>query len=311
MQAKVSNLLNGLTLVGVGIVLLDFFFTGRLDQYLHPQFRPFTPIAGVIFCVIGLVYAAAKPGTRCCVDGECVHQNATSPLRGVIAMLVLFAPLAVGVALSKDSYDQQAVLNRGFVQDITKLPVRAHTAGTESGADQVIPPEALGADKDAVASQPLPQDVPPVPAASVATSGGQSDQANPAVPGGGDGSAQYLPKAPDGNVALEVTDLLYAEQEESLRKIVDGKTIEVVGQYLPSADAKQFKLVRMFIVCCAADARPIALPVEASGQMNVSEMGWIRVTGKAAFTQNGDRTHVVMKADKVESIDPPAEAMLY
>jgi uncharacterized repeat protein (TIGR03943 family) len=309
MRAKVSNILNGLTLVGVGIVLLDFFFTGRLDQYLHPQFRPFTPIAGVIFCVIGLVYAAAKPGTRCCVDGECVHQNATSPFRSGMAVLVLFAPLAVGVALSKDSYDQQAVLNRGFVQDITKLPVHANTTGAQ--ADKAIPPEALGADNDGVASQPLPQDTPPVSANGADSSGGQSDPANPAAAGGPDGSAQFLPKAPDGNVALEVTDLLYAEQEESLRKIVEGKTIEVIGQYLPGAEAKQFKLFRMFIVCCAADARPVALPVEASGQMNVSEMGWIRVTGKAAFTQKGDRTHVVMKADKVDPIDPPAEAMLY
>jgi uncharacterized repeat protein (TIGR03943 family) len=309
MRAKVSNILNGLTLVGVGIVLLDFYFSGRLDQYLHPQFRPFTPIAGVIFCMIGLVYAAAKPGARCCVDGECVHQNAASPLRSGIAILVLFAPLAAGVALSKDSYDQQAVLNRGFVQDITKLPARANTTG--SRADQVIPPEALGADKDAAASQPLPQDTPPVSTKNTDSSGGQSDQANPAAPGSSDGSAQFLPKAPDGNVALEVTDLLYAEQEESLRRIVEGKTIEVIGQCLPGADTKQFKLVRMFIVCCAADARPVAIPVETSGQMNVSEMGWIRVTGKAAFTQNGDRTHVVMKADRVEPIDPPAEAMLY
>jgi uncharacterized repeat protein (TIGR03943 family) len=298
-----ASVLNGLTLVGIGIVLLDFFFTGRVDQYLHPQFRPFTLVAGIIFCAIGLVYAAAKPTARCCVDGECVHENATNPLRSVIAVLVLFVPLVAGVALSKDSYDQQGVLNRGFVQDITKLPVRASTAGIGAQASQPIPAEALGADKGAAVSGPLPQDSPPGPA--------NNDSANPAVPNSGEGSEQYLPKAPDGNVSLEVTDLLYAEQEESLRKIVGGKTIEVIGQYLPGPDTKQFKLVRMFIVCCAADARPVALPVEATGQISASEMGWIRVTGKAAFTQSGDRTHVLMKADKVESVDPPAEAMLY
>src|SRR6516225_12380631 len=159
MRAKVSNILNGLTLVGVGIILLDFFFTGRLDQYLHPLFRPITPVAGIIFCVIGLVYAAVKPGGRCCVDGECVHENAGSPSRSVIAMLALFVPLAAGVALSKDSFDQRAVLNRGFVQDITKLPVRSNTSapGVGSQANQVIPPEALGADNDQTASEPLPQ----------------------------------------------------------------------------------------------------------------------------------------------------------
>ena len=30
---------------------------------------------------------------------------------------------------------------------------------------------------------------------------------------------------------------------------------------------KQFKLVRMFIVCCAADARPLAVSIEISGSM--------------------------------------------
>jgi len=290
-----ASLLNGLTLVGIGIVLLDFFFTGRVDQYLHPQFRPFTLVAGIIFCVIGVVYGAAKPSARCCLDGECVHENATNPLRSVIAILVLFAPLVAGVALSKDSYDQRAVLNRGFVQDITKLPMRANTVETGAQSSQATSSEAV--------SEPLPQDTP--------TGSATNDSENPAAPDSGDGSAQYLPKAPDGNVALEVTDLLYAEQEESLRKIVDGKTIEVVGQYLPAEDAKQFKLVRMFIVCCAADARPVALPVEAAEQIHAPEMGWIRVTGKATFTQSEDRTHVVMKADKIESVEPPAEAMLY
>ena len=45
--------------------------------------------------------------------------------------------------------------------------------------------------------------------------------------------------------------------------------------------------------------------------MNATEMGWVRVVGKATFTQKGDRARVVLKADKVESTDPPAEAMLY
>src|SRR5262245_35510270 len=174
-----ASLLNGLTLVGIGVVLLDFFFTGRLDQYLHPQFRPFTLVAGIIFCVIGFVYAALKPSARCCVDGECVHENATKPLRSVIAVMVLFVPLAAGVALSKDGYDQQAVLNRGFVQDITKLPVRANRVGTGAHSSGAIPPEPSGAEKDAAASEPLPQDTPARP--------GNHDSANPAAPDGSDG----------------------------------------------------------------------------------------------------------------------------
>ena len=88
------------------------------------------------------------------------------------------------------------------------------------------------------------------------------------------------------------------------------KTIEVTGQHLPGSDAKEFKLVRMFIVCCAADARPLAVSVEISSPMTAAEMGWVKVIGKANFTQKGDRSHVVLRADKVESIDPPARRYL-
>ena len=311
MRVKLFNLVNGITLIGVGAVLLDFFFTGRLDQYLHPQFRPWTLVAGVLFCLTGIVYAAAKTTAQCCVDGECVHQNANSPVRAIVAFFVLFVPLAAGVALSKDSYDQHAVLNRGFVQDITKLPTRSGSMAAKTSNDPVIPPAALGADLDERASEPLPQNPPDSQPGPDLTANGAIGQANPAVPPPDDGSSQYLPKAADGNVALEVTDLLYAESEDSLRRMFADKTIEVTGQYLPGSDAKEFKLVRMFIVCCAADARPLAVPVEISSPITAAEMGWVKVTGKANYTQKGDRSHVVLQADKVESIDPPAEAMLY
>jgi uncharacterized repeat protein (TIGR03943 family) len=311
MRAKFCNLLNGITLIGMGIVLLDFFFTGRLDQYLHPQFRPWTLVGGIIFCVAGIIYAAAKTTAPCCVEGECVHQNANSLVRSVIAFSVLFLPLAAGVGLSKDSYDQHALLNRGFVESMTGLPGRAAAPALKTSNDPVIPPQALGADRDESASEPLPQDTPTGQPNQDVASGGATDQANPAVPSPDEGSAQYLPKAADGNVALEVTDLLYAESEDSLRKMFADKTIEVVGQYLPGTEPNQFKLVRMFIVCCAADARPLAVPVEVSAPSTASDMGWVKVVGKATYTKNGDRVHVLLKADTVEPTDPPAEAMLY
>ncbi len=311
MRAKVCNLLNGITLIGLGVVLLDFYFTGRLDQYLHPQFRPWTLVGGIIFCVAGVIYAAAKTTAQCCIEGECVHQNANSLGRSVIAFSVLFAPLAAGVALSKDSYDQHAVLNRGFVEDMTRLPGRSAAPAPKTSNDQVIPPQALGADEDERASEPLPQNTPGAQTNQDMAPNGGTDQANPAVPSPDEGSSQYLPKAADGNVALEVTDLLYAESEDSLRKMFSDKTIEVIGQYLPGSDPQRFKLVRMFIVCCAADARPLAVPVEISAPTNAAEMGWVKVVGKATYAKNGDRVHVLLKAETVEPTDPPAEAMLY
>jgi uncharacterized membrane protein YcgQ (UPF0703/DUF1980 family) len=38
-------------------------------------------------------------------------------------------------------------------------------------------------------------------------------------------------------------------------------------------------MVRMFIWCCAAGARPIYVPVEVSGAVDVSDTEWVKVTG--------------------------------
>jgi uncharacterized membrane protein YcgQ (UPF0703/DUF1980 family) len=194
---------------------------------------------------------------------------------------------------------------------MTKLPGRSAVPAPKTSNDQVIPPQALGADEDERASEPLPQNTPSSPTNQDMAPNGGTDQANPAVPSPDEGSSQYLPKAADGNVALEVTDLLYAESEDSLRKMFSDKTIEVIGQYLPGSDPQRFKLVRMFIVCCAADARPLAVPVEISAPTSAAEMGWVKVVGKATYAKNGDRVHVLLKADTVEPTEPPAEAMLY
>jgi uncharacterized membrane protein YcgQ (UPF0703/DUF1980 family) len=315
MRNKASDFINGVTLVGIGAILLAFFFSGRLDQYLHPTFRPWTLAAGVVFCLGGVIYALAKTTSACCIEGECIHPNAGNPWRSVLAFCVLFVPLAAGAAFSKDSFDRSAVLNRGFVQDVTRLPGGPSIAKV-APAQPTVPPEALGNDIDESASQPLPQDDSTTATNSTTAakdSSQPSNAADPNVPNpaADQSSAQYLPKSADGNVALDVTDLLYGETEESLRKMFVGKTVEVTGQYLPGSDAKKFKLVRMFIVCCAADARPLAVPVEVSGPLNVADMGWVKVTGTPVYSQSGERTKVVLNAAKVESTDPPEDAMLY
>jgi uncharacterized repeat protein (TIGR03943 family) len=303
--------MNGLTLAGLGGVLLAFYFSGRIDQYLHPQFRFLVLVGGAIFCIAGVVYTLAKGSAQCCIDGQCVHQNNDSPVRSVAAFGVLLVPLLTGAALSKDGYDQQLVLNRGFVQDVTKLPV--HVGRPVSGQNP-IPPAALGADIDAATSAepPLPQDSPSAspnpPLQTQAANGGAAD---PSVPNA-EASDQYLPTAADGNIALEVTDLLYGEAEESLRKMFTGKTVEVIGQYLPGKTGTEFKLVRMFIVCCAADARPLAVPVNSGQLYKGSDMGWVKVVGKPVYVlEEGGRAKVTLKADSIVPIDPPADAMLY
>jgi uncharacterized repeat protein (TIGR03943 family) len=307
MRTWAAKLFNGLTLLGLGGVLIAFFINGRIDQYLHPAFRLWELAGGIGFCVAGAVYLVTKRSMDCCVDGQCIHSNPRSPVRGMLALGIITIPLIAGTVFSKDSYDQQAILNRGFVQDVSGLPVRnvAQDAKTEAkDANQpAIPSAALGGDQDENSIEPpLPQDGSGNGNTVSQNSTGQDSQTD---------AEQYLPKAPDGNIALEVSDLLYSQTEESLRKMFSGKTVEVIGQYLAGSDKSQFKIVRMFIVCCAADARPISVPVKAAGPVSVADMSWVKVIGQPQFVKNGDKTTVMLKAAQVVPTDPPAEAMLY
>jgi uncharacterized membrane protein YcgQ (UPF0703/DUF1980 family) len=129
---------------------------------------------------------------------------------------------------------------------------------------------------------------------------------NEAMSGSGD-----LPTADDGNIALEVSDLLYAETQEPLRKRIVGKTVEVVGQFLSASTNDEFRLVRMFMWCCAADARPIYVSAARASLGDVSDLEWVKVTGTAEFSTDNGQTRVFLKADSVDAADPPQEAMLY
>ena len=274
MRAKVSNTLNGLTLVGLGSVFVIFFLNGRIDQYLNPMFRPFVLIGGAGAVIAGLVCLLTTHSGQCCLDGDCIHRHINHPAWSLAFFGVICVSVLTGATLSKDAFDQQIIANRGFIEDATKLP-GAHSFRASSSQNP-IPAAVLGA------------------------------HINEAISGPGN-----LPSAEDGNVALEVTDLLYAETQEPLRKMIAGKTVEVVGQFIPGTTHDQFKLVRIFLWCCAADARPIYIPVALSESVDVSDMEWVKVTGTAEFSTNEGQTRVLLRADSVDASDPPDEAMLY
>jgi uncharacterized repeat protein (TIGR03943 family) len=274
-RTRVSNVINGLTLIGLGSVFAVFYASGRINQYLNPILRPLVLIAGIGAVIGGVVYLITVHSGQCCIDRDCIHRHVNSPPRSLAYFGVICLPVILGAIFSKDAFDQQLVVNRGFIQNTAKLP-GAQRSLHKSVFGNPVSPANLGA------------------------------HINEAMSESGD-----LPRADDGNVALEVSDLLYAETQESLRKRIIGKKVEVVGQFISSSMKDEFKLVRMFMWCCAADARPIYVSVEQSSLGDVSDLQWIKVTGTAEFSTDKDQTGVLLKADSVDITDPPEEAMLY
>jgi len=121
-----------------------------------------------------------------------------------------------------------------------------------------------------------------------------------------DGSSLESKEA--GVLSAEVVDLLIAARKPSSMKALDGKTVELIGQCLP-AGKKSFKLLRLLMICCAADAQPLAVRVES--KETLPDMAWAKVVGRVSFATRDNRIVPLVTAEKVTRIKQPEEPYIY
>ena len=277
------------TLAAWSAVLLYFFFSGRIQAFLHPTFRPYVLIAGLVMAAMALVFLLFPADANCCSSAECGHGLARYATGKILTFLILLLPLTAAAMFSPDGFGKDAMLNRGIITDVAGLrpPTAAKTAPL-AAPELPLP-----------VNENFPTATAPAPAAGTP----------PPAP------QDYLQRTPDGRIIAEVLDLLYAAQDNALRKDFEGKAVELTGQLMPdasnNASGKRFKAVRMFMTCCAADSRPVATLVECETLPPLPEMTWIKVTGTATFPIENGRRISILKADRVEKSAPPDETMLY
>lgn len=286
-----------IALLAWGTLMLYFYFSGRLTEYLIPAYRPLVAVSGgLMFLIAGCLGFAYLFGNRFrLTTGPAVDDcpdDFASPGRvrttQVLAFGLLVVPIWAASGVSKDGFTSAAVLNRGIVSNASSLP------GKPAGAATLPANGSAGA----VVEPPLPGATP------------VDDNASSAPLD----ASQYLKTTPQGNVIAEVTDLLFAADDDTLRPAFENRSVEVIGQFMPAKDTpvtNRFQLVRMFMVCCAADARPIAVAVDPNSKVNFADMTWAKIVGKVSFPiENGHRTAVV-QAVSAAKCDPPGELMLY
>jgi uncharacterized repeat protein (TIGR03943 family) len=293
------------TLAAWSSVLLYFFFSGRISSFLHPMFRPYVLIAGIVMAAMALVFLIFPADANCCSSAECGHGLSRLASGKILSFLILLVPVTSAAIYTPDGFGKNAILNRGIITDIEGL--RPSTAKT---GQPLAPPDLpLPSNDNANSTPPAPDSTNTTASTPPAATPAPATSAPPAP------VQDYLTRTPDGRILAEVLDLLYAAQDNALRKDFEGKGVELIGQFMPdatnNADGKRYKAVRMFMTCCAADARPVAAIFEIEQKPGLPEMTWIKVTGTATFPIENGRRIAILKADKVEKCSPPEEAMLY
>ena len=288
MNKLFSRWLPCVTLAAWSSVLLYFFFSGRITAFLHPTFRPYVVIAGFVLAGMALIFLLFPADADCCSAAECGHGLSRLATGKILTFLVLLLPVTAAAMFSPDGFGKETVLNRGIIMDASALRPRDASKTPPSTPELPLP-----------VNENFPSAVAPPPAPG----------STPAAP------PDYLQRTPDGRIVAEVLDLLYAAQDNALRADFENKPVELVGQLMPdaanNATGKRFKAVRMFMTCCAADARPVATLVECDKLPDLPEMTWIKVTGTATFPIENGRRIAVLKAEKIEKSSPPEESMLF
>jgi uncharacterized repeat protein (TIGR03943 family) len=345
-----ARILAPLTLLEWGGILTYFYFSGRIAAFLHPMFRPLVLVTGILLLITALCVAIFRE-EECSHDHDHSHEHEHShsheklSFGGFLAFFILLVPLALAAKISPDSYGANLIRNRGLVEDIRSIPSAARSFANRTKAIQAIstsetsPPQpSLTITADTTPSPPkkyigVPEQTP---------TSTRSADSEPALPS--NDYEQPIPTAspnefvnealkPDksGRIKTEVIDLMYASQEAFTRKDFEGKDVELIGQFVPNKlktgeesnpAVGTFKLLRLVMVCCAADAMPVAVRIESKTQpKGLREMQWLKVTGRVHYrprikavgddTDYGDAPEPVIVADSVKKIDAPREKYLY
>jgi uncharacterized repeat protein (TIGR03943 family) len=258
-----------------GVMLAHFCFSGRVASYLHPSFHLWTGVSGIILLLLAAGLLFLPEGHDPCCDSGCEPSNVRQmPIKSAVASVILVVPMLVAATVSPDQFGAATVTNRGYLETINDLP----------GYKPYVEPALPAADD------------------SQTTGGTEPD-------------ASYLPKNETGQIKAQTVDLLYAAEEPTMREDFENKEVELIGQFMPArannSRGDRFNLVRMFIICCAADARPVAVTVQLDKSGPIAEMSWVKVIGKATFPMESGRRIPLVLAESVTVCEPPEETFIY
>jgi uncharacterized repeat protein (TIGR03943 family) len=356
-----GRILAPLTLLEWGGILTYFHFSGRIAAFLHPMFRPLVLVTGILLLITAACVAIFREEGSSHEheheedDSEDQDQHSHSHDRlsfgGFLAFLILLLPLALAAKISPDSYGANLIKNRGLVEDIRSIPGaassfadRARSAKSTDDATASEQEPSLTVTADATPSPRPKKTYVGIPEQAAAPQ--RNPDSEPTLPS--NDYEQRIPPSPSvsppnefvnpalkpdksGCIKTQIMDLLYAAQEPFTRKDFDGKEVELIGQVVPTklkkgtiaaAPPGSFKLLRLVMVCCAADAMPVAVKVETKLPVaETREMQWLKVTGKVHYRPRskddpdsvdyGDQPEPVIVADSIKKISAPREIYLY
>jgi len=247
------------------------------------------------------------------------HDHEESPAGLAFSLLVLMVPLLVATGYSKDRFSSDYVAKWGKIerQMMQKRIADARNAPTDAAASQtpVANPytrEGIeAAEGVAGSSTPYPgqPDTPPEP---------KKDEAAAEAWGAFtmEDLKKMVPQNDKGEFLLDVPQIFYTAGDKELMTVMEGIPVETTAQLmeetLNNPEKTRLKAFRLFIECCAADARPLSIPVDfGKAPPEYTEMGWYKLYGKLHYSKENEELIPLIRIERIEATAEPTDGLLF
>lgn len=116
-----------------------------------------------------------------------------------------------------------------------------------------------------------------------------------------------------GFYEFNLMELYFAVGDPELQKLIDGMKVETEGRLVMEKESnesgKRRRLYRLFITCCAADARAVPIILDFGDQEipTIEENAWVKVAGTVTFPVERGTTQIVVQTTICEPKDAPWE----
>ncbi|MCB1065485.1 MAG: DUF1980 domain-containing protein [Verrucomicrobiae bacterium] len=256
------------------------------------------------------------------------HDHEQPPSAVLTAVLILTVPLLMAAHYSQDSFSSEYIQKWGKItRQMEQMKIAERRAAKAKDQESAsVSPASLTTPVDSISpdvagtteSTPNP-DAPPTTEASPATTAAADTP--PADKTAGDGAEwgsftmadleRMVPKNSEGKFLLDVPQIFYTAGDDELMKVMEGIHVESVAQVmeetLNNPNGTRLKLFRLFVECCAADARPLSIPIDfGKAPPPFEELGWVKVIGKIHYAEEDGN---IVPLIQVESMEPTAEPM--
>ena len=245
------------------------------------------------------------------------HDHEETPSGMAFSLLVLLVPLLAATAYSKDAFSSEYVAKWGKIERQMQQQRIAQARASQPDSPDATPVTnpytsdgIEAAEGDAGSSTPYPgqADTPPAPKDDKAAEAWGAFTM--------EDLKKMVPQNAKGEFLIDVPQIFYTAGDKELMDVMEGIPVETTAQLmeetLHNPNNTRLKAFRLFIECCAADARPLSVPVDfGKAPPEYTEMGWYKLYGKLHYATENEEIIPMIRIERIEATSEPTDGLLF